>query len=179
MNYLTSLSLEHQVLLLTWWLFVWKIILWFFIAYIGAIFGSFLGVIVMRKHQNGGKFNLELITGRSRCDHCKTQLKWYHNIPFFSFIFLRGKCWFCKNRISPILLFVEISFFIDMLCVVWVFFRKSLQIEKIEPVHYEWWWYVLFVLTLSLLFFIEMKVYERMMVQFHWKPKMTIEKKQP
>ena len=37
---------------------------------------------------------------RSFCFSCKTQLKWYHNIPLFSWLFLRGKCAYCKNKIS-------------------------------------------------------------------------------
>ena len=37
---------------------------------------------------------------RSFCPNCKTQLKWYHNIPFFSWLFLRGRCAFCHERIS-------------------------------------------------------------------------------
>lgn len=36
---------------------------------------------------------------RSFCPNCKEQLLWWHNIPFFSWVFLGGKCWFCKNQI--------------------------------------------------------------------------------
>lgn len=41
-----------------------------------------------------------LVTKRSACPKCGNQLKWYHNIPLFSFIFLRGKCAFCGAKIS-------------------------------------------------------------------------------
>lgn len=37
---------------------------------------------------------------RSFCYSCKNQLKWYHNIPLLSWIFLRGKCGYCKAKIS-------------------------------------------------------------------------------
>lgn len=37
---------------------------------------------------------------RSFCYSCKNQLKWYHNIPIFSWLFLRGKCGFCNTKIS-------------------------------------------------------------------------------
>lgn len=37
---------------------------------------------------------------RSFCPHCGNQLKWFHNIPLFSWLALRGKCGFCKEKIS-------------------------------------------------------------------------------
>lgn len=36
---------------------------------------------------------------RSFCPECKNQLKVWHNIPFFSWLFLGGKCAFCKTKI--------------------------------------------------------------------------------
>ena len=36
---------------------------------------------------------------RSVCPKCGNQLFWYHNIPLFSWIFLLGKCGFCKAKI--------------------------------------------------------------------------------
>lgn len=37
---------------------------------------------------------------RSFCPSCGIQLRWYHNIPLFSWLFLRGKCAGCEKRIS-------------------------------------------------------------------------------
>ncbi len=37
---------------------------------------------------------------RSFCPSCGKQLRWYHNIPFFSWLLLGGKCAFCKTKIS-------------------------------------------------------------------------------
>ncbi len=37
---------------------------------------------------------------RSFCPRCKKQLLWWHNIPFFSWLFMGGRCAFCKERIS-------------------------------------------------------------------------------
>lgn len=45
---------------------------------------------------------------RSLCPQCKEQLRWYHNIPVFSWIFLQGKCAFCKEKISIQYPFVEL-----------------------------------------------------------------------
>ena len=38
--------------------------------------------------------------GRSFCPDCRTQLKWYDLIPLFSFIWLRGRCRYCRKKIS-------------------------------------------------------------------------------
>lgn len=37
---------------------------------------------------------------RSFCPACGAQLRWYHNIPFFSYLLLAGRCSFCKKTIS-------------------------------------------------------------------------------
>ncbi len=72
------------------------IILYKIYAFIfGALVGSFLNVLILR-------LPIEERVGmdRSRCPNCGFQLKWFHNIPILSFIFLRGRCSNCKNSIS-------------------------------------------------------------------------------
>ncbi len=61
----------------------------------GLIFGSFLNVLIARipKDEN-------VAFPASHCPKCNTPLKAYHNIPLFSWLFLRGKCAFCKEKIS-------------------------------------------------------------------------------
>lgn len=36
---------------------------------------------------------------RSFCPHCKEQLRWYHNVPVFSWLRQKGRCAFCKGAI--------------------------------------------------------------------------------
>jgi len=60
----------------------------------GSIWGSFCNVCIYRLPNNES-----VIKGRSFCPSCKNQIKWYDNIPFLSFIFLRGKCRNCGNKI--------------------------------------------------------------------------------
>jgi len=43
---------------------------------------------------------LSFISPKSKCISCDKNLKFYHNIPLISFIFLRGKCAFCGVKIS-------------------------------------------------------------------------------
>jgi len=62
---------------------------------ISLCIGSFMNVVIYRVVKGESVSN-----GRSYCPSCKNQLKWYHNIPIFSWIFLRGKCGFCKEHIS-------------------------------------------------------------------------------
>lgn len=66
-----------------------------FLAIFGVIFGSFLNVLILRTPQ--GK---SISFPSSHCYSCNTSLKWYHNIPLLSWCFLRGKCAFCKDKIS-------------------------------------------------------------------------------
>lgn len=55
------------------------------------------------------------------CPSCKKQLVWYDNIPLFSFLFLKGKCRNCAQKISwqyPLVeLTMGILFLIPMLFV--------------------------------------------------------------
>lgn len=44
------------------------------------------------------RFNL--MVPRSRCPSCGHMVQWYENIPVLSYLFLRGRCSACKERIS-------------------------------------------------------------------------------
>jgi leader peptidase (prepilin peptidase)/N-methyltransferase len=61
----------------------------------GILIGSFLNVVILRIPKNES-----IIFPASHCPTCKTPLKWWHNIPIISYIFLKGKCAFCKEKIS-------------------------------------------------------------------------------
>ena len=67
----------------------------FVIFIFGLIFGSFLNVVVLRAFSGES-----IIFPPSKCPSCKTQLKWYHNLPVLSYLFLKGRCAFCKEKIS-------------------------------------------------------------------------------
>lgn len=67
-----------------------------FIALIfGLLFGSFLNVVILRIPEDQS-----IVFGASHCTSCGTPLKPWHNIPLFSWLFLRGKCSYCKSKIS-------------------------------------------------------------------------------
>ncbi len=69
----------------------------------GSVFGSFLNVVILRI-PNGES----VVFGCSHCTSCGTPLKAWHNIPIISWLFLRGKCSFCKASISPQYPIIEI-----------------------------------------------------------------------
>ncbi|WP_430738973.1 prepilin peptidase [Sulfurimonas gotlandica] len=69
----------------------------------GAVIGSFLNVVILRIPHDES-----VVFGSSHCPSCQTPLKPWHNIPIFSWIFLRGRCSFCKIKISAQYPIIEI-----------------------------------------------------------------------
>ena len=61
----------------------------------GVLIGSFLNVVILRLPKDES-----IIFGGSHCTSCQNSLKPWHNIPIFSWLFLGGKCSFCKAKIS-------------------------------------------------------------------------------
>ncbi len=64
-------------------------------AILGLAIGSFLNVVILRTPKGES-----ISFPASHCPKCNKKLKFYHNIPLLSWIFLGGKCAYCKNKIS-------------------------------------------------------------------------------
>ena len=62
---------------------------------LGSLWGSFSNVCIYRLPNSGN-----VAKGRSFCPDCKNKIKWFDNIPFFSYLFLKGKCRQCSKPIS-------------------------------------------------------------------------------
>ncbi len=62
---------------------------------LGLIVGSFLNVVIYRMPRG-----LSVVKPRSYCTKCGHKIRWYENIPVLSYIFLRGKCSSCGEKIS-------------------------------------------------------------------------------
>lgn len=80
------------------------------VAFLGLAIGSFLNVVIIRipKYEN-------IAFPASHCVKCNEALKWYHNIPLFSWLFLKGKCAYCDEKISiqyPLIEFFTMIIFI-------------------------------------------------------------------
>lgn len=67
-----------------------------YVVLIGLTIGSFLNVLIYRLPEK-----VTVSKGFSRCPDCRHRLFWLDLIPVFSFMFLKGKCRYCKNPISP------------------------------------------------------------------------------
>ncbi len=65
-----------------------------FIIILGALIGSFLGVVVVRLHSQK-----TFLWSRSECLSCNRVLRWFELIPLLSFIIQRGYCRKCKHKI--------------------------------------------------------------------------------
>ena len=67
-------------------------ILWFVI---GACIGSFLNVCIYRMPREQS-----IVHPGSHCPSCEHSIAWYDNIPFVSFMLLRGACRRCRRPIA-------------------------------------------------------------------------------
>lgn len=61
----------------------------------GLLIGSFLNVCIYRI-----PLNQTVVTTPSHCMSCNHKLAWYDLFPLFSYLFLGGKCRYCKTKIS-------------------------------------------------------------------------------
>lgn len=75
-----------------------------FVFLLGLCVGSFLNAFVYRLEKGESAFK-----GRSYCPKCKHQLSWIDLIPVLNFLFLKGRCRYCKKPISFQYPIVELS----------------------------------------------------------------------
>ncbi len=118
--------------------------MFYFAAFVlGCIWGSFSNVCIYRLPNDQS-----VVKGRSFCPSCKDQIKWYDNIPFLSFIFLKGKCRNCSNKISSQYFLVE---FISAISFVIIYHLYGISVTTL----------LLIILSIFfiIIFFIDLKHY--------------------
>ncbi|MGA3067004.1 MAG: prepilin peptidase [Tepidisphaeraceae bacterium] len=96
----------------------------FFIVYVfvlGACVGSFLNVLIYRLPRGDS-----LWWPPSRCPQCEHRLAWYDNIPVLGWIFLGGKCRYCRKRISPQYPIIEAITGLLFAFYYWMFFVQQI-----------------------------------------------------
>jgi leader peptidase (prepilin peptidase) / N-methyltransferase len=61
----------------------------------GGIIGSFLNVCIYRLPRSKS-----ILFPPSSCPVCNRRIEWYDNVPLISYLFLKGRCRGCGNRIA-------------------------------------------------------------------------------
>ncbi len=100
-----------------------NIVIYSIIFLYGVIVGSFLNVCILRI-----PLKETIVSKRSHCMSCGHQLAWYDLFPLFSYLFLRGKCRYCKAKISKQYPIVE---FINGAMAVLCFFFANFRAEDL------------------------------------------------
>lgn len=116
----------------------------------GACLGSFFSVVIYRT-----KHDIPNITlGRSQCANCKKKLHPKQLIPIFSYLLAKGKCLFCKKKISLKYPLIEVTSGITTLCAFFyapfIFLKDNLE----YVVNYDFFIQFAFILTIASLFII-------------------------
>ena len=79
------------------YIFIW-------VCIFGLCLGSFYNVVIIRSLSGES-----IVFPPSKCPKCGKKLYWWHNIPVLSYIMLRGKCYFCREKISIQYPIIELS----------------------------------------------------------------------
>lgn len=99
-----------------------NLILYITIFLIGMMFGSFFTLATYRI-----PLKQDILYTRSYCPKCNNKLKCLDLIPILSYIFLGGKCRYCKEKISP--RYIIIEFFSGLF---YLLFVMSLKINVLN-----------------------------------------------
>ena len=110
-----------------------------FLFVLGTIFGSFFNVCIYRLPKDIG------LNKNSSCTSCKKKINYYHNIPIFSYLFLKGRCSNCKKKISIFYPIVEL--------ITGLTFLISYRIYGIS---YEFIFFIIFYSSLLIIFFTDL-----------------------
>ncbi|HNW81797.1 MAG TPA: prepilin peptidase [bacterium] len=89
----------------------------------GMLLGSFLNVCIYRI-----PLKKSIVFPPSSCTKCGHLIKWYENIPVLSWLFLRGRCSGCKEKISMIYPVIEL---LNGLLYLFAFLRFGVSIQLI------------------------------------------------
>jgi leader peptidase (prepilin peptidase)/N-methyltransferase len=99
------------------------LVFWLVSAFVlGTIVGSLLNVCIYRI-----PLEKSLLWPGSRCSQCLQSIRWYDNIPLFSYLWLRGRCRTCGSSFSIRYFLIELF---TGLCFVGLFY-----LEVIDNVH--------------------------------------------
>lgn len=99
-KHLLLISSTKELIKESFWLYA--LVITFYLLFFVAI-GSFLNVLIYRLSKK-----MSIIKKSSHCPLCGYKIKWYENIPIFSYLFLRGRCHHCQEKINIRYVIVEV-----------------------------------------------------------------------
>ncbi len=119
--------------------------IWFVIIFAyGCCIGSFLNVVIYRMPRDKS-----LVTPPSSCPSCGKHIRFYDNIPLFSWLLLGRKCRHCKVPISPRYFLIELLTAVVFLSLFILYFYTDVR-ETVQPfLGRGWLIYLLHIIMLS------------------------------
>ena len=100
------------------------ILLYIIIFIMGTVFGSFFTLAIYRIPKNQ-----DITHTHSYCPNCNHKLGFLDLIPVFSYIFLLGKCRYCKQKIRPRYFIIEILSGITFVLVAYLI---NIQVDNLK-----------------------------------------------
>ena len=121
--------------------------------YFGVIIGNFATSFYFRIPKNISLFGLKNINSiPPRCSICNHYLKLKEYLPIFGFIFCKGKCNYCGEKINVNYLIIEIfSLLLSLFCYYWFYFLD---------------WYVILLLFGIVSLIMSLSLYDKISVNF-------------
>jgi len=119
------------------------LLFYFFLFLFGTFIGSFLGVLVDRLPHGE-----TVLRGRSHCAFCHKTLGVLDLVPVVSYLFLRGKCRYCKKKLSLFYPVIEI--------LTGLLFILPFAIFHL-PFSIDLFFYLFILSSLIVLFFVDLK----------------------
>jgi len=117
-----------------------------FLFAVGGCVGSFLNVVVYRLPRDKS-----LVAPPSSCPACGRGIRFYDNIPLISWLLLAGKCRYCKARISPRYLVIELLTALVFVGMFVLYFRCGLRNGVPPFLAGGWFLYLISLILLSAL----------------------------
>jgi len=113
---------------------------------LGCCIGSFLNVVIYRVPREKS-----LVFPGSACPACDRPIRFYDNIPLFSWLILRGKCRNCQAPVSARYFVIEFLTGVLYLLLFIVFFQTPLRPDIPDFLAGGWLVYLIHIVLLSML----------------------------
>ncbi|MEM9185479.1 MAG: prepilin peptidase [Planctomycetota bacterium] len=101
-----------------WIVYAPKVAFYAWVAAFGGCLGSFFNVVLYRVPRGEG-----VVWRGSHCPECDHPIRARHNLPVVGWLLLRGRCYDCKTRISPVYPLIEAAFAAAFVIVAWLVWR--------------------------------------------------------